>query len=308
MAESNRQLVDPNVLAALGNLKLKARYVVEGVLTGLHASPHHGASVEFAEHKEYCPGDEIRHIDWKVFGKSDKYYVKQYEDETNLRCYFVLDTSGSMGYGSQSASATLTKFDHAKILAASLSYILLRQQDHVGLIGADDRVCSYLPARGGTAHLENVCGSLEELAASGKTDLEKAFEHVLEVVPRRSVVIVISDFFDPSLDLEFVMRQLVSRRLEVTLLHILDPYEIEFPFQSLTLFKSLETGRQVLAEPAVMRDTYVREMQKFQETVNQACLATDGDYVLVNTAFGPEKNILEILNQKRWRERQAHAV
>lgn len=275
-----KPILDPVVLARISNLLLRARYVVEGVLTGLHRSPHHGSSVEFVEHKEYSPGDELKHIDWKVLGRSDKYYVKQFEDETNLKCHMLLDTSGSMGY----ASGEVTKLEYARTLAAALAYLMLSQQDAVGILTFADRTVHYVPPRSKSSHLPVLIELLEQAKPEGRTSLAEAINELAEKMKRRSLVIVISDLFDSPERVLGALKQFRHRKHEVIVFHLLDPAEVEFPFQGLTLFRSMEDARSVLSDPAHIRSKYRAEIQGFIRTIRQECLSHRIDYCLIHTA------------------------
>ncbi|MFT5431695.1 MAG: hypothetical protein ACI9OJ_002392 [Myxococcota bacterium] len=295
MARDARQLLKPEALARLKSLQLRARGVVDGVLTGLHRSPHHGASVEFAEHKEYAPGDEIRHVDWKVFGKSDKYYIRRYEQETNLQAMLLVDASASMLY--QSEAAIASKWDYACDLAASLSYLLLRQQDAVGLTVVDDKVNVYVPPRSRSTHLMNVCELLVRATpkAGRQTKLAAGVKHLTEVFTRRGLVYVISDFLDTDSDWFKVLRQLRGRRQQVTLLHLVDPWELTFPFDDMTIFRSLESGTELLAEPRVMREAYLREFRRFTSELRTSALADGMEYRMIRTDASLEASLTSLL-------------
>jgi uncharacterized protein (DUF58 family) len=275
--------IDPSVFASLGNLMIQARRLVEGVFVGLHKSPHHGSSIEFAEHKEYTPGDEIRHIDWKAFGKFDKYYVKQFEDETNLRCYLLMDTSGSMGYASPEAFSGLSKFEYATMVALSISYILLRQQDSVGLILFGQDVQSYIPPRAQSSHLQHITQTLYGVEPAGETNMSSALSLLSEIAPKRSTAFILSDFFDTTEDLSVYFRQLKGKKLDVNVMHVLDPYELTFPFDNLTFFKSMERKRKILAEPSLMKNAYIKELQRFINNLKHKCLESDVEYTLMDT-------------------------
>ena len=278
------RLLDPGFLDRLKSLQLKARWAVDGALTGLHRSPHHGASVEFAEHKEYAPGDEIRHIDWKVYAKSDKYYVKRFEQETNLRAMVLVDASASMLY--QSPDSEVNKWQYATQLAAALAYLLLRQQDAVGLTISDDKVVDYVPPRSRSIHLMHLCELLIRHAPKrgAKTHLLAGATHLSEVLTRRGVVFVISDFLDTDARFFKVLRQLESRRQHVHLLQVFDPWELSFPFDDMTVFRSLETDRQILAEPRVMREAYMREVRRFIAELRESSLESGMEYRLMDTS------------------------
>src|SRR5947209_11049338 len=218
--------LDPTALARFGRLELLARLVVEGVMTGLHKSPFKGFSVEFAEHRQYGPGDEIRHIDWRAFGKSDRYYVKEYEEETNLKAYLVVDSSGSMAYAGRTAS----KFEHARRLAASLAYLMISQRDGVGLVTFDDSVRAMTPPRSAPGHFSVLCKALEETRTGGETPLSGILHALAERVKRRGLIVIVSDGFDQVDDLTAALRHLRHRHHEVLFLHTLAPEEEEFPF------------------------------------------------------------------------------
>jgi uncharacterized protein (DUF58 family) len=295
-----RQLLDPVVLARLATLKLRVRAITEGVLTGLHKSPHHGQSVEFAEHKEYTPGDDVRRIDWKAYGKFDKYYVKQFEQETNLRAWLVVDASGSMGY--RGAPGRLTKLEYASALAASLAYLLVRQGDAAGLVAVSDRVLRAIPPRAAAAHLPALVEVLSALPPAGETRLAAAVDHVLEQAPRRSTVLVFSDLLDGE---EKVMRKLAllrRRKHDVTLFHVLDPHELEFPFEDPTLFLSMEDARQVEANGRDVRRGYLEVLARWLEEVRRAAGEADLEHVLCRTDRALDAVLLPFLAR---RERHA---
>lgn len=276
------------------------RAITEGVLTGLHKSPHHGQSVEFAEHKEYAPGDEIRHIDWKAYGKFDKYYVKRFEQETNLRAYLVVDASGSMGYRSDPAG--MTKLEYASALAASLAYLLVRQQDAAGLVLVQGQVAGAIPPRASAGHLVPVLDALEAAKAEGPTRLGAAVDWIIEHAPRRSSVLVFSDLFDPDAQVLRQLAQLGRRKHEVTLFHVLDRAELEFPFDDPTLFLSMEDARQVEAHGRDVRKGYLDVLGRWLEEVKRTAAEADVDYALCRTDRPLEEVLLPFLAR---RERSA---
>ncbi len=289
-----KHLLDPLVLAKISSLILRARFVVEGVLTGLHRSPHHGQSIEFAEHKEYSPGDDLRHIDWKVYGKSDKYYVKQFEEETNLKGYILLDASGSMGYRSNKIS----KLDYGITLAASLAYLMLKQLDAVGLLTFNEREGSYIPPRARSSHLQAILQVLEGLEPGSRTDLAKVLNNLAEKVRRRALVILISDLFDEADRVLDALKQFRHRKNEIIIFHILDPDEIEFPFKDLTVFLGMEGEGQILADPRGMKVTYQREIRSFIEKYRQVCLGNGIDYCLIKTSTPLDQALTEYLAKR----------
>jgi uncharacterized protein (DUF58 family) len=274
--------------------------VAEGVLTGLHRSPHHGQSVEFAEHKEYAPGDEIRHIDWKAYGKTDKYYVKQFEQETNLRAWLLVDTSGSMGY--RGPRAAMSKLQYGSTLAAALAYLLVRQQDAAGLVAVGDRVTRAIAPRAAASHLGALLEALEGLTAAGPTRLAAAVDHVVEHAPRRCQVVVVSDLMDPEERVVKRLAQLRRRKHEVTLFHVLDPAELEFPFEDPTLFLSLEDERQLEAHGREVRKGYLEVLARWLEAVKRQAQEADLDYALCRTDRPLDEVLLPFLAR---RERHA---
>jgi uncharacterized protein (DUF58 family) len=300
MPTDPRKLLDPAVLARLASLKLRVRAITEGVLTGLHKSPHHGQSVEFAEHKEYAPGDEIRHIDWKAYGKFDKYYVKRFEQETNLRAWLVVDASGSMGY--RGAEGGLTKFEYASALAASLAYLLVRQGDAAGLVLVTDRVVRSVPPRAAASQLPQLVELLSGTTPAGATRLAAAVDHVVEHAPRRGSIIVFSDLFDAEERVLKRLSQLRRRKHEVTLFHILDPYELEFPFDDPTRFLSMEDAREVEANGRDVRKGYLEVMSRWLDEVRRGAAESDVDYGLCRTDHPIDQVLLPFLAR---RERSA---
>jgi uncharacterized protein (DUF58 family) len=278
---NGRPLLDPAVLAKLGGLKLRVRAITEGVLTGLHRSPHHGQSVEFAEHREYAPGDELRHLDWKAYGKFDRYYIKRYEQETNLRAHLVVDASGSMGF--RGAEDRLTKLEYASALAASMAWLLVRQQDAVGLLVASNKVLRTIPPRAAASHVSNIVDALEQASPAGETRLGAALDWLVENSRRRAVVAIFSDLLDADPDLMKRIAQLAKRKHEVTLFHVLDPAELEFPYDDPTLFTSMEDGRAVEATGRDVRRGYLEELNRWLADVRRAAAEADVDYALCRT-------------------------
>ncbi len=298
------QLLDPLALARLANLELRARTVVEGALAGMHRSPHHGASVEFAEHKEYSAGDEIKHIDWKAYGKFDKYYVKRFEEETELRAYLLIDTSASMGYRGDGVS----KLEYARMLGGSLAYLLLRQQDQVGMIAFGERLKGYMPPRSRGGHLADLLQAFEGLGADGRTDLARGLQYVSEVAQRRSLIVVLSDLLEEGGDEDrrnearHLLRGLRARKHDVVVFHLLDRDELTLPFEGTTVFESMEDPRKLLAEPAEVRKAYLAEMGRFIEGYRRGLEEGDVEYHLVDTSRAPSAVLIEFLNGA-WRNK-----
>jgi uncharacterized protein (DUF58 family) len=297
MSSPHRHL-DAETLAKLAGLQLRFKTVVEGTMAGIHSSPHHGSSIEFAEHKEYAPGDDLRHLDWKALAKFDRHYIKRFEDETELRAYLVLDCSGSMEYGEP-----LTKLEYGSVLVASLAYFLMRQGDQPGLIGYADRVQRYVPPRSRSAHLAEVLAALEALSPGGRTDLARAIKHFTEVASHRSLVIVVSDLFDTSEDGLRLLRHLRARRHSVVVFHLLHADEISLPFSRLTLFESMEDDREVLVDPGGIRRAYRKEMGRFLADSRRRCEEAEIEYHQVSTAEPLDKVLLNFLSSARGRGR-----
>ncbi len=281
MTAPAHHLLDPEVLARLATLKLRVRAITEGLLTGLHKSPQHGQSVEFAEHKEYAPGDELRHLDWKAWGKFDKYYVKRFEQETNLRAWLVVDASGSMGY--RGDEKRLTKLDYASALAASLAYLLVRQLDAAGLVVVQDQVVRHVAPRAAANHLAQLVATLETLAPAGPTSLGAAVDFVLEHAGRRSTVVVLSDLLDRDEAVLKKLAQLRRRKHEVSVFHTLDPAELEFPFDEPTLFLSMEDDRQVETHGRDVKRGYLEVLGRWLAELKRSAAESDLDYQLCDT-------------------------
>jgi uncharacterized protein (DUF58 family) len=279
--ESNLKYLDPRTLAKLVGLELRARSIVEGYVSGVHRSPYHGFSIEFAEHREYSPGDDLRYVDWKVFGKSDKFYLKQYEEETNLVSYMLLDTSESMRY--QSAQAPLSKLEYAQCIAASLSYLILQQQDSVGMVTFDNEVRALIRPSSNPSHLKQLLYVMENTVPERKTQTGPIFHDLAERLKRRGLVLILSDLFDDVPSMMAGLKHLRHRRHEVVVFHVLDPAELDFPFRQTTLFRGMEQLPDVLTDPRSLRRAYLEEFRKFQQAVNKGCRAQNIDYVQLRT-------------------------
>jgi uncharacterized protein (DUF58 family) len=274
-------LLDPQMLARLQRSPLRSRAVVEGYVAGVHRSPFHGFSVEFAEHREYSPGDDPRYLDWKVFGRTDKYYLKQFEEETNLVCQLVLDVSESMRY--RSDLALMSKLEYAKRAAAALAYLVLHQQDSVGMVAFDSEIRSLIRASSNPSHLKEIVQVMEDASAERKTNTGPIFHDLAERWKRRGIVIVLSDLFDDVDAMMAGLKHLRHRRQEVVVMHVLDPAELDFPFDQLTLFRGLEGLPEALIEPRALRKAYLAEFDRFVRRVKAGCRAEAIDYVLLRT-------------------------
>ena len=279
MAEEFRKYLDPRTLAKISGLDVKARLIVEGFMAGLHRSPYQGFSVEFAQHREYVWGDDLRHLDWKVHARTDKYYLKQYEEETNLILYLVVDTSESMTYGSDSVS----KLDYACYIAASLAYLTLHQRDAVSLSLFDREPYQVLKANTNPAHLRSVCQLLETARNKEKTQMGLTLHELADRFPRRGIVLLLSDCFDRLDEILSGLKHLRYKRHEIILMNILDPHELEFPFKDATLFEGLEQYPELLVEPRSLKQRYLQEVADFQSRLKKGCRGLMADYVLMNT-------------------------
>lgn len=273
--------LDPAVLTTLEGLQLRAARIVEGYVSGLHRSPYQGFSVEFAEHREYAPGDDLRYVDWKVFGKTDKVYLKQYEEETNLICYLVLDTSESMQY--QGEAAPLSKLAYAQCAAAALAHLVIRQQDSAGLVTFDEAVRQFVRPSSNATHLAQLVQVMEQTEPVRKTRTGPIFHELAERFTRRGIVFILSDLFDDAQQMLAGLKHFRHRRHDVVVLHVLDPAELDFPFQHATMFQGMEELGNLLVEPAQLRKAYQTEINRFTEQVRGGCLAQGADYVQLRT-------------------------
>ncbi|MGD9723692.1 MAG: DUF58 domain-containing protein [Pirellulales bacterium] len=279
--ESNLKYLDPQTLAKLQGLELRARSIVEGYVSGVHRSPYHGFSIEFAEHREYSPGDDLRYLDWKVFGKTDKFYLKQYEEETNLVSYLVVDSSESMRY--QSEDAPLSKLDYAQCVAGSLAYLILQQQDSVGMVTFDNEIRSLVRPSSNPSHLKQLLHVMENAVPQRKTQTGPIFHDLAERLKRRGLVLIFSDLFDDVPSMLAGLKHLRHRRHDVVVFHVLDPAELDFPFRQTTMFRGMEQLPDVLTDPRALRQAYLDEFQKFLQAVHRGCRAQSIDYVQLRT-------------------------
>ncbi len=260
--------LQPSDLKSISNLQVLARGVVEGFCSGLHRSPHKGFSVEFKQHRQYVPGDEIRHIDWRVFGRSDRYYIREYEEETNLRATIILDLSGSMNYGRNGT----TKYQYATRLAACLSYLMVGQQDSVGLVTFDTKVRRYIPPRSRVSHLRVLIDELEKGKPGGETEIGKVFHDLVPKLHRRGLLVIISDLFGNVSELLKALAHFRSAHHEILILQIWDRDELDFPFKGWTQFDSLEVaGAKHLLDPALLRSAYLSNLATFRDELTKGC-------------------------------------
>ena len=276
-----QKFLDPLTLNNLKGLELKARLIVEGYVSGLHKSPYHGFSIEFAEHREYVPGDDLRYVDWKVFGKSDRIYLKQYDEETNFTCHLLVDSSESMTY--QSPGAVFSKFEYAQLVAAALGYLIIHQQDAVGLATFDAAVGHVLRPGSTPAQLRQLCNVLDETVPRGETSIGPILHDLAERIKRRGLVVILSDLFDDPESLLLGLKHFRHRRHDVVLLHVIDPAEQDFPFTDPTLFKGLEGLGELHTEPRALKAAYQSEFEGFLKTVRGGARDMRMDYILMRT-------------------------
>ncbi len=303
-------MLEPELVARLRTLELKAREVAEGALTGVHRSIQRGSSLEFEQHRPYSPGDEIRLIDWKLYAKSDRYFIKQFEDETNIRCVLVVDGSSSMDYtGSglrgerRGAEGRTTKLEYAQVLAAALAWLLLNQSDAVGLGVFGAGIRNYLPPRSQGSYLQPILKGLADMKPDRGTDLGRSIHQMIERTGGRSLFVFFSDFFDEPEPMLAALKLLKHRGHEVILFHILDDDEIEFSFSRLSVFEGLEEEIRLLVDPRAIRDEYRRQFNLFLQQIRGECLGSRIDYWLVNTATPAEEALSGYLAHRQARGR-----
>lgn len=296
----------PDVLSKIARLDLRARHVVEGFVSGMHKSPYKGFSVEFANHRAYVPGDDIRHIDWRVYGKADRFYIKEYEEETNLRTHIVLDCSASMAYPTHPGTGRMTKWDYAATVATSLAHLLIYQQDGVGLTLFGETIRKQLPVSSSRASLVALASTIEAHAPKEGTDI-KVFQEVAARVPRRGMVIIISDLLADIEELVPGLQRLRYDGHDVLVLHVLDQDELEFRFADRTLFEGLEElDMEILTDPQSLRASYLEALNAFTDRVRSVCLNHKIDYALISTADSLDVALVTFL-ATRMRQQRARA-
>jgi uncharacterized protein (DUF58 family) len=288
----------PEVIRQVGRLDLRAKFIVEGFLSGLHASPFQGFSVEFSEHRKYVPGDDLKDLDWTVYAKTEKYYLRKYEAETNLNGYLVMDLSASMAY---TYRQELTKFEYAICLAAALGYLMIHQQDPVGLITFDTKIQTSLPPRSRRTQLGTMLALLASLKPSGRTDVARCLHQVASMIRSKSLVILFSDLLiDPAPVIQSI-HHLRHRGNEVILFHILDEAEVHFPFEGMVEFEDVEDHNQLTIDARGMRSDYLKSLADFQEFYRKECAKANVDYVPIDTSVTFDKALMEYLLQRQKR-------
>ncbi len=291
----DRPFLDPAVVARLGTLELKARTIVEGFLSGLHRSPFKGFSVEFAEYRQYIPGDDLSTMDWKVYARSDRYYIKKFEEETNLDCHLLLDVSGSMGYGSHHG---MSKFEYGACLAAALGYLMNRQRDAVGLTAFDETIVSMLPASSRPGHLLRLLVTLDRLRPGRRTNVSRPLHQLANSLTRRGIGVLISELLDGPEEILRGLKHFQFRGIDVIVFHVLDADEIEFPFERATRFEDLETSEEVMAVPGAVREHYLKGMGGLIERYRRELGASGIDYQLLDTSHPLELALLSYLSTR----------
>jgi len=298
--------LDPQTLAAIGSLELRARMIVEGMMTGMHRSPYQGFSVEFAQHRQYAPGDDIRHLDWKVFGRTDKLYLKQYQKETNLDLVMLVDNSGSMAYASGDKQPRWRKYDHAATIAAAMSYLALQQQDRVGLLLFADRIASATRMSNSHDHWRaliellatNAPGADQIEGDTQPTDLGRVFDEAIARVNRRSILVLISDLFDDPAALERGLARLHHRRHDLIVMQTLDPAELQFPFRAPSDFNGLEGEGKIGLDPAALRKAYLQIVNEHLQRIEEIARRFRFDYLLLDTSKPPGPALSQFLARR----------
>ncbi|MFO0945746.1 MAG: DUF58 domain-containing protein [Planctomycetota bacterium] len=293
MTDASRPYLDPEALARVAHLELQAREIVEGLISGRHRSPFHGQSVEFAQHREYVPGDDLRHIDWSVWAKSDRLYIKQYEEETNLRATILLDVSESMGYGEN-----VSKYDYACALSACLSYLLLRQSDSVGLTTFDSDVVARIPRRNQVSHLRVILQAMTSRRPNKKTDLKTVLEQIADQEQRPGLIVLVSDLFAERQSVLKGLSMLRHRRHDVVVFHVLHDDEIDFLFEGATRFEGMESGDQLLCDPRALRTAYLEALHRYLTDLRRLSGQTGIDYRLTRTSDSMGTVLSSLLHER----------
>jgi len=279
--DSETNYLDPATLANLKGLELKARLIVEGFASGMHKSPYHGFSVEFAEHREYVPGDDLRYVDWKVYGKSDRFYLKQYEEETDFACHILIDSSESMLYRSEQAA--VSKLEYATYVAAALAHLVIQQRDAVGLATFDHGVTNFVQPSSRPSHLKQLCHLMETVPTQGETAMGPIFHDLAERIKKRGLIIILSDLFDDVDSILLGLKHFRHRRHDVSVMQVVDPAEQDFPFEDPTLFKGLEGLPEQMIEPRSLQRAYRQEFEGFLKQMRAGCRNLNMDHTLVRT-------------------------
>jgi uncharacterized protein (DUF58 family) len=298
-AARDLRFLDPAIISRLGTMELKARTVVEGFLSGLHRSPYKGFSVEFAEYRQYLPGDDLSTLDWKVYARTDRHYVKKFEEETNLECHLLLDQSASMAYR---GAAPMSKLEYGSVLAGSLAFLMHRQRDATGLIAFDEQIRFRLPAASRPGHLHALLLALERLEAGQRSDVARPLHQLAEALLKRSLVVLISDLLDDPEPVIKGLRHLRFRGTDVVVFQVLDPHELTFPFRGASKFKDLETAQEIIADPATARKAYLRELAGLTLKYDRELRGAGIDYVQLDTSQPLDFALLTYLSARSKRK------
>ena len=299
MTNVSKRSLQPELIKRIGRLEIRARHIVEGLMSGMHRSPYFGQSIEFLQHRQYVPGDDLRHVDWKVWGKQDRLYVKQYEEDTNLRACLLVDLSASMSYG----NGPMTKCDYAVTSAAALAYLLLRQHDAVGCVAFDETVRSTVPIRTNTRHLSSILRALGTAEPRDKTNLTSVLAAAAENYPRRGLMVLLSDLLVDADDLLRGLRKLRQRGHDVLVLHVMDDDELDFPFAGPARFEGLESADHLNCNPRALREGYLAALEEFLATIRRGCARDRIDYALVRTSAPLDAALVEFLNHRNRKRR-----
>ena len=291
MSGTTRQFIDPEVISRLSRLDVRARGVVEGSFSGMHKSPHRGSSVEFSQYRKYVPGDDISNVDWRVYAKTDRFYIKEFEADTNLRCHIIVDTSGSMGFGNRYG----TKLNYALKIAATLAQLLIQQGDTVGLQCFADDMIHDLPAGGSARHLGNIFTLLSELRPEGETQIIRVLHSLAEKIHRRAMVILFSDCFTDIEALLDCFQHMKFRKHDLTLFHIMDPDELEFTFDTPIRFMDMESSFSIISEPQLIRQEYITSLNEYLSEIKQGCREFHVDYRFASLSVPYDKILSEFL-------------
>jgi uncharacterized protein (DUF58 family) len=295
-AQDYKKYLNPSVVSKLNSLELKARLVVEGFMVGLHKSPYHGFSVEFTEHRPYMQGDNLKDVDWKVYGKTERFFIKQYEEETNLKSYILLDTSRSMAYASE---GNISKLEYASTLVAGLSYLMIKQQDAVGLSLYSDKINQYLPPKSTRAYLQQILKALSDVSPSSKTNTASSLNSIAEKIKRRGLVIIVSDLFDDVNSILSALKHFRYTKNEVIVFQILDPMERSFAFGNDAIFKDLESEDEITTQPYQIQKAYKEAMNDFIQKIKSECLNANIEYNLIQTSDPFDKALINYIRKRR---------
>src|SRR5579864_3714021 len=295
---STEKYLKPEVIRQVSRLDLRAKFIIQGFLTGLHASPFHGFSVEFSEHRKYVPGDDLKNLDWNIYAKTDRYYIKKFEAETNMTGYLVMDLSSSMAY---TYRQELTKFEYGICLAAALGYLMIHQQDPVGLVTFDTQIRTALPPRSKRTQLGHILALLANLKPAGKTDIAACLQQLAAMLRNRSLIMLFSDLLAEPEPILKSLHQLRHRGHEIILFHILDEAEVHFPFEGVVEFADVEDTRKLTLDALSMRPDYLRSLEAFRGRYQAECARAGIDYVPIDTSVNFDKALMEYLVQRKRR-------